>query len=136
MKYKVLTSLDFGSTYNITGFGDIKELEEIVKDTKDRRWVILDENDNIMKCCYYIEAMVEAAKPDTKIATDDPYVTELILKKGGQVITSRDMFIMMGGNVEEYDKKTKTPPTRQQIKEAALTIQEMIADGTIEVLKK
>jgi hypothetical protein len=92
-------STDLGITYPYEQISDkIEVLKKLALDLEKRgevRWVIVDDNDEPVHWCQYIEATLKVPS-DSMIATDDPYVQKLAKQKGVRFMTSLEMFKKLG----------------------------------------
>jgi hypothetical protein len=92
-------STDLGITYPYEQISDkIEVLKKLALDLEKRgevRWVIVDDNDEPIHWCQYIEATLKVPS-DSMIATDDPYVQKLAKQKGVKFMTSLEMFKKLG----------------------------------------
>lgn len=96
---KLRISTDLGITYPYEQISDkIEVLKKLALDLEKRgavRWVIVDDNDEPVFWCQYIEATLKVPS-DSMIATDDPYVQKLAKQKGVKFMTSLEMFKKLG----------------------------------------
>jgi hypothetical protein len=137
MKYTLKLSTDFGLNYpyemcQVDGYDNLKKTALELEQKGEVRWVIVDESDEPLYWCQYIEANLHIP-PSSAIATDDPYMEILAKRYGFRVFHTIDILVQSGMDRKIAEEKLAGMKNVQgKAKEAFDVLQTLIAHGTIE----
>lgn len=135
-QYKLKISTDLGVSYPYEMTSSVTfTLQKAALELEKKgevRWVIVDENDEVIHWCQYHEANLRVPS-DSVLATDDLYMAQLAKRHGFKVMTSADVLRQFG--IENPEEKLASIKFNAETVKGALGfMKELVDEGVVEVV--